>query len=58
MSNIYAEEGLKILNALVPEQNPYAFELGDDGSPVYPIIVLCNRNGDKINIIENVSGVK
>ena len=58
MTNIYAEEGLTILNSLVPENNPYAFEIGTDGNPVYPIIILARRNGDKINRIENVTEVK
>lgn len=58
MSNYHAEEGLKLLNALVPENNPYAFKLDEDGNPVRPILVLCNRNGDKINVIENVCNVK
>ena len=55
--NTYAVKGVELLNSLVPEKNPYAFALSDDGKPEYPIIVLCNRNGDRINVIENVSAV-
>lgn len=58
MANRYAQEGLKILNALVPEDNPYAFRLDEDGNPLQPILVLCKRNGDKINIIENTTNIK
>ena len=58
MANRYAQEGLKILNALVPEDNPYAFKLDEDGNPLQPILVLCKRNGDRINTIENATNIK
>lgn len=58
MQNIYSEDGLKLLEALITDSNPYPLELNVDGQPIIPKIILCNKNGDRINIIENVSNFR
>lgn len=58
MHNIYSEDGLNLLNALITDSNPYALEVNVDGQPIIPKIILCDKNGDRINVIENVSNIR